>query len=91
MSRTASNVSLLNIFLKDSSNRERPREYKADAPSVHRNPMMYFPWETLVEASESGWIARSEAERVRRKTELKISGLIFWEFMRKEKTAMKAN
>lgn len=78
-------------FLKVNSRRERNSEYVADAPTVHRNPMMYFPLETFVVESESGWTARSEAETVSRTRELKIYAVNFWEFSTNEKSALKAN
>lgn len=63
----------------------------ADAPTVHRNPITYFPLETVEAFSESELTARREAEMVSKITELSIKGENFWELRKKEKTALKAN
>lgn len=77
--------------MKVNSRRESSSEYVADAPTVHRNSMMYFPVETFVVVSESGCTARSEAEIVRRTRVFKINAVNFWEFRSEEKSALKAN
>lgn len=59
---------------------------------MHRNPIAYFPLPTVDEVlSEAELTARREAEMVRRVMELSIRGENFWEFRKKEKTALKAN
>lgn len=62
-----------------------------DAPRVHRKPIVYFNLETFVVLSEPAWIARSDAEMVRRNKELRIRAVNFWELRKNEKTALKPN
>ena len=91
ISKTTSKVSLFITFWKDNCTRERYKEYVADAPSVQRNPITYFPLGVPVVSSESEWTARREADMVRRTRELSVSMVNFWELRKKEKRALKAN
>lgn len=65
MSSTTENVSFFITFSNESCSRERYKEYVADAPSVHKNPITYFPLLTPEVFSESAFTARRVAETVR--------------------------
>lgn len=58
---------------------------------MHKNPIAYFPLETVEVFSESALTARRAAEMVRRIRELSMRGVNFWELRKKEKTALKAS
>ena len=63
----------------------------ADAQTVHKNPVMYFPLVTLLGPEESSvWNTRG-VEVVRRTRELTMNGVNFWELRKKEKKALKAS
>src|ERR1044072_10045771 len=92
MSKIAEKVSLLITFSKESCTRDRYKENVADAPRVRMNPSTCFSLGISVESSpESELIARREADMVRRTTELNMNAVNFWEFRKKENTALKAN
>ena len=91
ISNTAEKVSVFITFWKESCTKERFNENIADAPSVQRNPITYFPLGIPVMFSELVLTARRDADMVRRTRELSIKGVNFCELKKNEKRALKAN
>lgn len=95
---TSSNIAFnglpLRTFRKDSWMTLLSKPVKAEATTAHTNPSMNFPVDTSpleLDSAESDSGTRRTEEIVRRTRELIISGVNFWEFMKKARNAVNAN